>query len=375
MFSFTRFQNSFGYFQIFPGDDVVNKNSEVEIPTLLKLYLGEMIGLKVIGKKIHKDPRTFKQKITSLGIVIPQPGSVWTKAKKHITGQYFAPISKLKMEIITGLMLGDAQLRVQTKTDIHKRQLKPKEYTRIISQMKQIQKKAKNEEKLSQQDISKWNLGIKLLSEINTANLRIHKSILEIQWVKVLMKQFQEFIKIKPYVKRNKTQSTKWSCGFDTSASVQFFHLWQSWYKTEKKKLKKILPNIRKITPNILLHWYVGDGYSVGNELALCTQNFNFNEQKYLIELLHAEGITAKLRKKRTNYYIGLSATKENKKHFFEYIEQAKLYKEAEKYLPYKFLNGITKKEWLIEIKKEHPEYFQENQSIRETLLKNLTSK
>lgn len=341
---------------------------------LLKMYLGDMVGLKEIGKKIHNDPRTFKKEITSFGIIIPHPGAVWTKVKKHIAGHFFIPIPNSNIDMITGLILGDAQLRVQTKAAIHNFEQDIEKYAYVLSSIRNIQAKVKQEIDLSEQDVKNWNASIKLIKNTNTANLRIHKSILELTWVKVLAKKFKEFIPIRLYIKKNRTKSTKWSCGFDTQASVQFFNLWQHWYKINEQKTTKVLANIKKLTPNILLHWYVDDGYISKSELALCSHNFNLAEQRTLLKFLDREGIQAKIKKRKTKYFISISFKKANREHFFDYIKQAELYNEAVECLPYKFSATLRKREWIKEIKSKHPAYFQEGEEIKKQLIKELTT-
>jgi len=345
---------------------------ELKQEQLLELYLGELIGLKKIGKRVHKDPRTLKKEIEAIGITVPYPGSTWTKVKRHVEGKFFRPIPRELKEMITGSLLGDAQLRVQTKQKITEDPLKLEKYCKIVNQMQDIQKRIKKREKITIDDIKLWNNGVKSLAKVNTASLRFHKSILELEWLKALIAEFNSFIKVKVFVKPNRTKSSKWSCGFETAASIQFFELWRDWYTIEKGKLRKKLFKFRAITPNTLLHWYVGDGYLTKNELALSTHSFTLNEQSYLVKLLNAIGVKAKTVKKLKHYYIRLSTKQENINNFFSYMREAKLYKKAEKCFPYKFSNEITKAEWKKQLMKEHPEYFILDYKLREKLLQSL---
>ncbi len=336
---------------------------------LVKLYMGNLMGLKQIGFQTNQDPRTFKKKITSLGIEIPYPGSIWTKMKKHIEGAYLNSIPYWLIEVISGIMLGDGSMRLQSKTFFHPNHPTLEHYKVTINLLNEIQEKVKEGLSLTKTDVREWNKGIQTIRYINTANLRMHKSILELEWVKVLAKIFNEYFQIQPFVKKNLTKSTKWSCGFDTSSSVQLFKIWKQWYRVEGDKQSKILPNIVKITPNVLLHWYVGDGYYCNTDISLCSHNFTWKEQDMLVCLLKEQNIKATIREKSGVYYVGISTKESNKEIFFEYIRRAKFYKQAKKLFPHKFSAKITKRKIVKKMKIEHPEYFKNSPEIRKKIL------
>ena len=336
---------------------------------LLKMYVGELKGIKVIGKELNKDPRTIKPLLTSMGLKIPFPGSLWTKTRNHINKEFTHPIPLEIQEIIEGMMLGDANLRLQTKLQVNKKQPLLSEYLRLLNRAEKFRKKINEGKTITNKDISNWNRCVSKISKVNTAALRVHKSILEFQWIKTLIPLFSSFTKLKVFVKPSNTESIKWSCGFDTSSSVELFSYWKKWYSNKSGKTKKVLKKDLSLTPTVLLFWYIDDGYFSGTDLSLCTNNFKFEEQKSLIKLLSEVGIKAKIRKKGNHHQIGISLTNTNKKDFFSYIAQARLFKIANELFPFKFSNSISKKEWKNEIKEKFPEYFSEKTENRKKIL------
>ena len=108
---------------------------------IVKLYIGELMGLKIIGKKIHGDPRTFKHKITSLGIEVPFPGSIWCKVSQHLDKRFFKPLPKWKEEIVIGSLLGDAQIRLQSKVQHHVNSPDTAKYKEVLNQVRALEKK------------------------------------------------------------------------------------------------------------------------------------------------------------------------------------------------------------------------------------------
>ncbi|MCH8908935.1 MAG: hypothetical protein IH840_17765 [Candidatus Heimdallarchaeota archaeon] len=81
-----------------------------------------------------------------------------------------------------------------------------------------------------------------------------------------LLKEFKKDHKVTPFAKliksANKPHQFKWSIGFDTKSSYQLRDIWASWYQmTGPRTNIKIIPDrLTKLTPNILLHWFTGDG-------------------------------------------------------------------------------------------------------------------
>ena len=337
---------------------------------LLEMYIGDLIGLKTIGKRISKDPRTFKYLITKFGFEIPNPGSFWIKIKYHLDYKFYRPISPFLHELIIGSLLGDAQIRLQSKNVVHSNNPDIIQYQDVLQDMNNFRNQIRKSNELGQNEVDCWNEGIKMIQNTNTATLRFHKSILEKNWVRILSNQLSPAYSATPYVKlkgkRNINQRIKWTCGFDTSASVQLFKIWQLWYIQKGTTNIKVLPrNLPEITPNILLHWYIGDGTLSGSDFSLSTHNFTYLENLKLRDYLSTVGITSSVKQKNNNYFLRLSNSQSNVETFFNYISKAKLYNNAKDLFPYKFDKKIKKGDWINKVLKEYPEFTDENSIIK----------
>ena len=348
------------------------KRKQYSESELIRLYIGELMGLKAIGKKIQSDPRTFKSKITSLGIEVPFPGSVWCKITQHLKGQFFKPFPRKFEDVIIGSLLGDGQIRLQSKTRPHVNNPDIFEYESVLLGISKLRNEIAKGKQITKDEVRNWNSAIDLIKQTNTANFRFHKSILELDWIKLLSKKFDKFLKITPFIKKANNKTTKWTCGFDTSSSVQLFDFWRKWYVYRSNKLVKKIPTLPSLTPNILLHWYIDDGYFSGGDMSICTQAFSYDEQKVLMKYLETENLVSNIRHKGNYSYIGISLKRENKERFFEFISQADLFKEAYNLFPYKFSKDISKSEWKKEIMREKPEYFVQGNDAHKKLKKKI---
>lgn len=338
---------------------------------LVNRYIGDMQGMKAIGKEIHSDPRTFKKDLTSLGIVIPFPGSIWKKMQDHYSGRFDRPISKDLEEILYGSLLGDGNIRLQSKSDFHVDSPSMSEYKELLENANQIRENIANGGDLSAKDVHKWNEGINTIKNINTANFRMHKSITEIKWVKNLDSLFKKEINTGDgFIKKvNRVQDIKWSCGFDTNSSVQLFNIWKDWYTKDDKFVDKYIPRdkLTHLTPDIVLQWYTGDGYYTGNAISFATHNFTKSDNEYLVGLLKERGIDSKIYPDGDKFRIGVSHRKINREIFFDYLSQAKSYNLASEQFPHKFNFGVMKRDLITELKISNPEFFDRNSGLKYT--------
>jgi len=118
-------------------------------------------------------------------------------------------------------------------------------------------------------------------------------------------------------IKTNKSVTQYW---FSSKRLPYFTNLHKIWYININNKFIKIIPkNIDKLlTPIGLAHWIMRDGYWSENTLYLCTDNFNNEEVKLLINILFKNfGLIAKIntRKKNNNiicWRIRFSSKKKN---------------------------------------------------------------
>ena len=260
-------------------------------------------------------------------------------------------------------------IRLQSKSSHHQNQPTLKKYYTILDQINTIRDKVKKHETLTNKDITVWNNTNRIVQNLNTATFRVHKSIFEFKWVELLYREFDKdyILKgfMKPIKKGVRPDRLKWSCGFDTSSSYQLFLIWLEWYTKNGKKVKKRIPtSFTKLTPNILLHWYIGDGTNSSGTLALYTFGFKLSDQKRLRKALLAIGVETELIRKRGKYYIRISKGEENVTSFFKFMSTAKYYNKANELLPHKFDRDLKKQEIVNKLRTEHPEYFDETADL-----------
>ena len=336
---------------------------------LVRRYVGDMVGLKAIGKEIHRDPRSFKHELTGLGIKIPFPGSVWKKMQDHYSSKFDKSISPFLEEIIQGSLLGDGNIRLQSKVDPHLDNPSMKEYGELLSDIEAIRQNLNGGSGLTSGDINRWNQGIEMIRNTNTASFRMHKSITEINWVKNLANILGSEIDVghKFINKVHREQDIKWTCGFDTLSSVQIQDIWKSWYTQDGKVVEKFIPRDRltALSPDSVLQWYTGDGYYSGKGIGLSTCGFTKDDQLYLVGLLAKIGVESHLIKPNNGHEIAISHKKENRENFFNYLSRAKNIALAKRELPQKFDGSFRKNDLITNLKKSNPEFFDKTSNVK----------
>ena len=138
--------------------------------------------------------------------------------------------------------------------------------------------------------------------------------------------------------------------------------LYRKWYSQETGK--KIVPKDLRLTPTILLHWFIGDGSvkrnGVRKTVVLFTLNFSKEYVQFLAERLELDlKIPFKIRKviKKSNppitYWTLVIYSKDNINKFFSVINQADQdsLKYAKQNFPWKFGNILSKKMVLLQRK------------------------
>ena len=183
--------------------------------------------------------------------------------------------------------------------------------------------------------------------------------------MRVLLDEFSKSkIETTPYIKKLKFEdklNAKWTCGFDSRASFQFYLIWSKCYtQNDNLSISKILPTKFSLTPNVLLHWYLGDGY-FGSSIDLYSNNFSYQENIVLSKKLVKLGIVNKVREKNSTYYLSLSVKKSNREAFFAYLSEAKLHNKAQEIFPHKFDRTISKKELKYRFIERNPQFFIDN--------------
>lgn len=90
----------------------------------------------------------------------------------------------------------------------------------------------------------------------------------------------KKFNKEKEFYYKNKKYKSKKNFYFKSKSSVSFTNYKKLWYKNRIK----VVPENIKITPTVLLHWYLGDGsISRENGITLCTDSFSSESINYLM--------------------------------------------------------------------------------------------
>lgn len=341
---------------------------------IIRYHIVNLHGLKSIGKIINRDARSFKNLFYDVGIDILHPGSLWKKVKEHFEGKYDVEMTKIMNDIIVGTLLGDGSMRIQTKSTPHKNQPLTREYEEILDKINSIRESYETNGSLTYSDIKYWNYAINKFKNLNTATFRLHKSIFEREWVKILVDEMVKFLPLTPYIKKIKdvegADKIKWTCGFDTQASFQFLKIWENWYEPNGDKFKKIVPkDFNCLSPDILLHWYIGDGSYSGRNIHLYTFGFSFEENYRLQQMLSEIGLKSKIKDRvdesgvRT-HFIHLSSKKTNRETLFGYLSEAKFYSKAESIFPHKFTKEINHADSMNGIRNSHPEYFTYDQKL-----------
>lgn len=302
-----------------------------------QLYL-QLNGAKKIGKERHIGPNKVKYILRGYGFEI-LPSGKWTKVKKHVIEKnFYLPISPYLLEMITGELLGDGCLGIQMKGDkIFPLDLNSKVYSKHLQFLRDLQNNPNIH--ITPKLVKKFNAAVKYLSQYPTAQFRMHVQLLEKPWV-----EYQSSVLVREgytanvYVRNKKipTLTNDKNTGFDSSSSINLFDLYTRWYPNNKK----IIPPNLKITPNVLLHWYIGDGSLGTNNFYLSTQSFTKLEVEKLVELLKRDAnIIGWVRETRDGFNLALSLKKDNVERFFNYLDKANpdALKIAKETFPWKF--------------------------------------
>ncbi|MHA2254016.1 MAG: terminase gpP N-terminus-related DNA-binding protein, partial [Candidatus Kariarchaeaceae archaeon] len=125
-----------------------------------------------------------------------------------------------------------------------------------------------------------------------------------------------------------------------STATVELHDMRKKWYANDGTKI--VPPFI--LTPNVALHWYIGDGSASYNILRLATQCFTKTEVEGLVEQIQETvGVKASVEQDNRKgipeieYYIIKISRKDDVNRFMEYLTKAKSYHIAKELLPHKF--------------------------------------
>jgi hypothetical protein len=266
------------------------------------------------------------------------------KVKKHFDGAHNVLLSNEMHTIIDGEALADGQIFCQTNPLKKKHTQSLSTYLGALDSLSSLTEKQITNSQDLIKIIEKYNKIVGIISKTQVAGFHIHKSLLEEPWLKWLANLF----------KKHKYSVTivppKKSAHMITQRTVQLYKEYKRWYP----KGKKAVPTDLRLTPESVLHWYVGDGSSGKYELIFSTQSFNEADNKLLARLLRkATGVKAKIQPlkshnnpQKTLYKLCIYSRK-NIDRFFEYLEEApkNSLSLAKQLFPWKFDCTLRKKD------------------------------
>ncbi|MHA2232742.1 MAG: hypothetical protein ACXAB4_09650, partial [Candidatus Hodarchaeales archaeon] len=247
-------------------------------------YLQEHAIIKV-HRKLHVGRQRLSRILKQTGFAIFD-SNVAKLIQRHFNGEHSLPYSKKLSAIITGELLGDGNLSCPANSKANQWSMPLKNYIDAIETPKRLAKELGSNTLSTTEAIQKYNFTAKKLVNAQIAHFRLHKSPLEEPWIRYVAKQFENDSYSVNFVPTNR------SIHMTTQGTVQLYNQYRLWYPSSKKQVPKNL----NLTPEIVLHWYVGDGSLGKNQALLHTQCFKKSGNEYLVDLLMNDtGIMAKI--------------------------------------------------------------------------------
>jgi hypothetical protein len=331
------------------GQEKLQKRLEIQEKKekYCKLFM-QFIGIKTIGKKFHVGPPKVKSALHEYNITILESGKK-TKVINHIKNEeFFKPISSYLLEVITGELLGVGCLGLQMKDEKDfLNDLKSEKYYEYVSFLRSLLQSPIRQ--ITSILIENFNNAVEYISSFPTAQFRMHVGIKSKSWIDYQSSLFvNEGYSANVFMRDKKipTIESDKTTGFDTSSSVQLFELYAIWYPDNKK----ILPPNLNITPNVLLHWYIGDGSFGPHSFYLSTQNFTKIEVRKLSELLKRDAdVISTVHEHKDGFILTMSLKKDNIERFFNFTEKANstALEIAKQTFPWKFDKNLAYKRYL----------------------------
>jgi hypothetical protein len=298
------------------------------------------IGITALEKKYRMHGSRIRRILKDAGIHTLS-SSKMTRAKMHLTGKHWVPISRDLAEVFDGELLGDGSLFCkQDKVGVKWRE-PLLNYVNALDMLHLLRSLDKLDFTIA---VEEFNEGNEIISDSQTSYFDLHKSIEEKAWVCFLGQL------LKSHGHSVSISDTNRTIRLYTQGTVQICKLYQRWYKNGKK----IVPSNLKLTPRVVLHWFIGDGGTGKYRVALHTLAFSKEENELLADLLNKEiGISATLiskksRKQPDKVYYRLDITgHRNYRGFLDYLELApdNSLNLAKQLFPWKFSTDIRKKD------------------------------
>ncbi|MHA2231490.1 MAG: hypothetical protein ACXAB4_03260 [Candidatus Hodarchaeales archaeon] len=295
-----------------------------------------------VHRKLKLKRERISQTLKELGFAIHDPTHS-NMLHNHFKGVHSVPLSEKLATMITGELLGDGNISCNTDSEDKEFNCSSKDYKTIVGTPPRLAKALASNTLTVSEAIEKYNLAAAKLVGAQIAHFRFHKSPLEEPWIRYVAKQFKKDGYSVNFILTNR------SIHMTTQGTIQLYREYQRWYP----KGKKLIPRELELSPEIVLHWYVGDGSASKYHLDFNTQSFKKLGSEFLAKLLKKEiGINGHINSyvasdnKKTYHKILLYSHKESKK-FFEYIEGASsdALTLAKQLLPWKFDRYLRKKD------------------------------
>ena len=255
--------------------------------------------------------------------------------RRRVNGEPDVSITEPVGDIIIGEMLGDFHIDCNVNSE---HSITRRSYQEACDKLRQIQ--TTNNYILSPVEFNKT--GDHILA-YPMARLVLTASILEAPWVYFLKQIFEKY-NISMTVTPNIGKTKKY---FDISLTskrlMEINDIHKEWYQDEMK----IVPKSIKITPNNLLHWFIGDGSFADGTVTLATNSFSDKDVKFLVQILNNTiHISSRLYNSKDGPEIKIYK-KLSVKWFFEFIDLAdsNSLDYAKKIFPWKFDSDLRKRD------------------------------
>ncbi len=293
---------------------------------IVREYLDGKTIVKLYREYGHSDyiPQLLKEYLT----FIPRTG----KLSQYVKEGFTYPISTYLEEVLIGELLGDSHVEhSNTEFDENAPHVSSEEYSVALRKMREIPKVDNLEQK-----IQYHNKYAPVVYNTRTGRFSLDKNVeKEEKWGIHISEIFDE----EGYPITQSRDSIIDAIQMHSPASVELYDIRNTWYD---KDGIKIVPEF-KLTPNILLHWHIGDGGAAYDEVRIYTHCFTLKEVEYLATSINdAIGINVKIRpvssKDLNNkQYIIVISSQEHVGKYFEYLEHATSINVAKEYVPHKF--------------------------------------
>ncbi|OLS16528.1 MAG: hypothetical protein HeimC3_53700 [Candidatus Heimdallarchaeota archaeon LC_3] len=326
----------------------------IEELSIISDYMS-LISLRKLSEKYHMRKDKIKKILRKSGLKIHSRNDMSKIVLHYKDGNwpFWKPFSDKVEQIIVGDVTGDAHLKTNTKfLDNILPDLDLYEQSMIIINyiLNKIDKKEINDKNF-QEFVEKFNNSTELISKFSTASFRIETSIIEKKKLELVQEIFSTFgynPHIKDSYRKGKDGKFRWYSRLMTQSSVQIQKLYEFFYQNGVKRIPRDL----KLTPIILLYFFLGDGSFNNHQIHFSTNCYLKEDVEFLADLIQLEldietHVYPKSEKDEPDkvYWILVISGKDNISTFLEYISQSdpESYNLAKREFSWKFDGKLRK--------------------------------